>query len=309
MDVREATHEFQQAKLHLSRFTRSGYKQRLAVFASWCEQQGLTLETITVRHVRAFIEDVRKRMGKQGSPVRSTTTRTYAQVIKEFLLWCAKEEEFEEFVSPRLATRVEVPRAERPIIETFTPEQLAALFQAADLQPFAVRDKALLAVLIDTGARVGEICDLTLDCVWLDADDSYIKVTGKGRKEREIALGRTARIALRRYITRYRKPKHAGCSHVFLARTGEPLTVSGLQQLIVRLGEDAHIKGVRCSPHTFRHTFACQYLLGGGDIYKLSRLMGHTSVKVTERYLGAIKSKQARQGGHSVLNHLKDTTK
>lgn len=82
--------------------------------------------------------------------------------------------------------------------------------------------------------------------------------------------------------------------------------VSGLEQIIRPIGSRARIKGVRVSPHTFRHTYATLYLLNNnGDIYKLSRLMGHTSVKVTERYLGAIKAKQAREGGQSVLDQLK----
>ena len=159
-------------------------------------------------------------------------------------------------------------------------------------------------MLLDTGVRASELVGLTLDCTWLDPDDSYLKVMGKGRKEREVPLGRTARTALRRYITRYRKPRTAAEQHVFLGRTGEPLQVSGLEQIVRPIGQRARIKGVRCSPHTFRHTFACQYLLAGGDIYKLSRIMGHTSVKVTEKYLSSVKAKQARQG-ESVLDRLK----
>ncbi|HYT34088.1 MAG TPA: site-specific integrase, partial [Ktedonobacteraceae bacterium] len=85
------------------------------------------------------------------------------------------------------------------------------------------------------------------------------------------------------------------------------LSVSGLEQIITQLGERAHITGVRCSPHTLRHTWAVRYLLNGGDLYKLSRLMGHTSVKITERYVASMRAWQARQGGQSVLDHLKDS--
>jgi site-specific recombinase XerD len=140
--------------------------------------------------------------------------------------------------------------------------------------------------------------------VWLDADDSYLKVNGKGRKQREVPLGRHSRTALRRYITRYRRPKDKAEKRVFLSRTGTPLTLSGLDQIIREIASRARIKGAHA--HRFRHTFACQYLVNGGDVYKLSRLMGHSSVKITERYLGAVKAKQARQG-QSVLDHLQET--
>jgi len=274
------------------------------VFTSWCEQQGLELEAITARHIRTFIDAVASRPGQKGSTLRPSSVRLYITTVKTFLSWCSKEEDFEELVSPKIVSRIPTPRIAPPLIETFTPEQIAALFVATEEQPFPVRDRAILSLLLDTGIRASELVGLTLDCCWLDPDDSYLLVHGKG-KSREVPLGRTARTALRRYVTRHRHPRQASEQHVFLGRTGEQLMVSGLEQIIRPIGSRARIKGVRCSPHTFRHTFACMYLLGGGDIYKLSRLMGHESVKITERYLGAIKAKQARQGGESVLDRLK----
>jgi len=305
MDVRSAYEEFLAAKSPNARTTQRGYRIRLSIFVSWCEAHQLELQQLTTKHVRAFIEDVGKRQGMKSERLASSTVRQYAMTVKNFLAWCAREEEFEELISSRVVARIALPRAEQTVIETFTPAQLEAMLRAIDRQPYPVRDKAILSLLIDTGIRASELCGLTLNCVWLESDDSYIKVLGKGRKEREIPLGRAARIALRRYITRYRGGSES--PYVFLSRTGRmgaPLTVHGLAELIEHLGEHARIKGVRCSPHTFRHTFACQYLLNGGDIYKLSRLMGHTSVKITERYLQAINAKQVRRESHSVLDNL-----
>lgn len=307
MQVSIAVKEFLAAKLIMSKHTQRNYKRYLGMFADWCSEQGLELEQVSARHVRAFLDMVSKRPGHTGGLLKHSTLRIYAISVKAFLNWCSKEEEFEDVVSSKVAARVELPKSDQGVIETFSPEQLTAFFRAAEQQPepLNVRDKAILAVLIDTGIRASELCGLTLDCVWLNADDSYIKVTGKGRKFREVPLGRAARIALRRYITRYRRARHKGEEHVFLSHVGTPLTTRGLDETIRRLGRAARIKGVRCSAHTFRHFFACQFLISGGDIYKLSRLMGHTSVKVTERYLGAVKAKQARQG-QSVLDHLKE---
>jgi len=305
MDVREAVESFLDSRHTLSPATQRGYTINLTIFATWCEAHGLALEQLTAKHVRQFVEDVSKRPGLKGSEhLHSATISKYAINVKTFLAWCSRDEEFEDSVSVKVVNHIALPRIEQQVIERFTPEQLQALLRATDKQLYDVRDKAIVSVLIDTGIRAAELCGLVLKCVWLDSDDSYIRVLGKGRKEREVPLGRAARIALRRYITRYRHPKNEAEQHVFIARGGKPLTVHGLLQVIEQLGERTRIRDVRVSPHTFRHTFAVQFLLNGGDIYKLSRLMGHTSVKITERYLQAVNAKQARSSNHSVLDNL-----
>lgn len=308
MKVSTAVAEFLSAKVHLSAYTRRSYRQRLGMFATWCAEHNLVLERLTARSIRAFLQDVSKRHGPHGAPIQNSTLRVYGTAVKTFVTWAAREsEDLDAAISPTIAARVGTIPVETKVIQVFTSSQIAALFAAAEHGTFAARDKALLAVLVDTGARVSEVIGLTLDCMWLEADDSYILIKGKGRKQREVPLGRVARLALRRYITRYRKPAHKAEPHVFLAQGGRPITVSGLSQLIVHLGQKAGITGVRCSPHTFRHTFATRYLLdGNGDIYKLSRLMGHGSVRVTEQYARSISARQARLGSYSMLDHLKE---
>ena len=305
MDVREAVTEFLHSRHTLSPATQRGYAINLGIFTAWCEAHNLSLEQLTARHVRQFVEDMSKRPGLKGSEhLQSATIAKYAINVKTFLGWCSRDEEFEDVVSSKTVNHVAIPRIEQQVIATFTSEQVQALLRATERQLYDVRDRAIVSVLIDTGIRASELCGLVLKCVWLDSDDSYIRVLGKGRKEREVPLGRAARIALRRYITRYRHPKNEAEQHVFIARGGKPLTLHGLLQVIEQLGERTRIRDVRVSPHTFRHTFAVQFLLNGGDIYKLSRLMGHTSVKVTERYLSSVSSKQARSDNHSVLDNL-----
>jgi len=91
---------------------------------------------------------------------------------------------------------------------------------------------------------------------------------------------------------------------VFVGRSGDPLTKNGLYQIIKRLGQWAHVKGVRCSPHTFRHTFAALFIKNGGDIYKLSKLLRHSSIGVTEQYLKSLQQSEVRKGTKSVLDSL-----
>src|SRR5579859_2804880 len=108
----------------------------------------------------------------------------------------------------------------------------------------------------------------------------------QGNKWREVGLGKASRTALHKYTRRYRKaPKEN--SFVFLSRFNQPLTRSGLNQVLYRLAEFAGIDQ-RVSAYVWRHTSAVGYLSNGGDVYKLSRLMGHTGIVVTENYLRAL---------------------
>jgi integrase/recombinase XerD len=98
-----------------------------------------------------------------------------------------------------------------------------------------------------------------------------------------------------KYISHYRKPASKKDAYVFVNHSGQPLTSDGAEQPLIEVKRRAGIEGVRVSAHTFRHTFARMYLEQGGEIYKLSRLMGHSSVEVTEEYLKDFKVRAARQ--------------
>lgn len=307
MKVSQAVEEYRYAILDRSPRTQYWNMEKLERFAVWCEQEQLELESLKAPHIRRYLESVKQRPNlNTGKPLSSHTVRGYAQVIKTFLNWCSQEDGYEELVSEKLPKRMEMPHVNVKVIETFTPDHIKRLFAASEKEftpTLTMRDKAIVAVLIDTGIRVGELCDLTIDNVFLSPEDAFIKVKGKGRKEREVSLGKQARAALHRYITRYRHaPKNE--QHVFLARNNEPLKTNGVLQLFKRLGEWGKVKGVRCSPHTARHTYAVNYLRAGGDVYVLSRLLGHASIGITETYLRAYKAKDARKGGLSVLDEM-----
>lgn len=307
MQVSQAVEDYRYAILSLSPKTQRWYKEKLGVFAAWCDTEQIQLERVRVADVRRFIDVLRRNpSSRTGKALSSYTLHGYAQVVKGFLNWCAKEDGLEELVSEKTARRVEMPRVDVKVIETFTQDHIRRMVEACSQEyssTLVARDRAILAVLLDTGIRASELVGLVLDNVHLAPHDGYIKVYGKGRKERECGLGKQARTALHRYISRYRHaPK--GEHHVFLSRFNEPLTVDGLGQMVKRLGEWGRVRGVRCSPHTCRHTYAVNYIASGGDVYTLSRLLGHASVQTTENYLRAFKAKDARGKGISILDEI-----
>jgi integrase/recombinase XerD len=292
---------YQGTLANLSPETWQGRDQKLGRFVVWASAHGVTdIEAVTVPHIHRFLSELPAEMA-------DSTRNGYARVLRAFMNYCA----LEELVPERLPRRIQMPKVTLKVIEVFTPDQIKRLLAAAGCEPtpaLVARDRAILAVLFDTGIRAGELCDLTLDNVHFTPTETWLQVMGKGRRERQVGLGDRARMELHRYIHRYRDAPE-GEPHALLSRYGSPVTRSGLLQLFSRLeawaGEE-HFAGVRCSPHTCRHTMAVNYLAHGGDVYKLSRVLGHSTVKTTELYLRAMQAQTAWQG-FSVLDKLTGT--
>jgi integrase/recombinase XerD len=306
MQVHEAFLEYQYAILQLSSETQHWYALRLKRFAEWCAQQGIELQQIKPTTVARYLHELATVPSETtGKLLSSYTVHGHARCVRTFLHWCAAEPQ--EYLPEKVPANLVMPKLKKKIIETFSELQIKALFVAADQGPIksiVIRDKAILAILLDTGIRAAELCGLVLEQVHLTPREGYIRVIGKGDKEREIGLGKRSRQYLHVWIKRYRKAP-VDEPHVFLGHKGLPMSVNGLDQLMRRLARRAKITGVRCSPHTFRHTFSVNFLRQGGDLYVLSRLLGHESVQITTGvYLQALKSDQARKMGKSVLDNL-----
>jgi site-specific recombinase XerD len=297
--LRTAFEDYQLAIARHTPRSQRWAKQKLETFFTFCEAQGLAnLEEVTARDVRRFLADLRDRTSVYGRPLSSYTLHGYVQVVKGFFSWCEKD----GLLDRNLVARAEQVRVDVRIIATFTPEQVKHLFAAARATRHPLRDSAILAVMFDTGIRASELCGLRMEHTHLTPQASYIQVFGKGRKERQVGLGASAAMALKRYQTRERPV--SSLANTFVATGPKTMQVRGLESLFDRLGEAAHIAGVRCSPHDCRHTFAVNYMRAGGNIYALSKLLGHSGVQVTENYLRSFGVEDARQSGISVLDAL-----
>ncbi len=142
------------------------------------------------------------------------------------------------------------------------------------------RDVALLYFLAQTNCRADEARGLRWEDLDLEAGKFGLAlVTGKGRKSRIVYLKSEARKALEEWMK-----QHPGGDYVFCnLETGEALTYWGLRQIIVRLKERARLDNKRCNLHSFRHFFAQEYLMGGGDMASLQELMGHGDMSTTKK--------------------------
>jgi len=305
MKVSEAIEQYTFAITHLSPKTQRGYLDCLNRFSKWCDKQGLTLDKVKAIHTRKYLEELRQTPNeKTGQPLSSYYVHYHARSLRAFLRWCSVEEGLDEYVTTR-AAKVTMPRLEKKVISIFTPEEINKLLAACKKEAYPElqsRTRTIILVLLDTGIRASELCDLTLDDVHLTAGNSYIKVRGKGMKEREVGLGNKASKALYTHINRFR---HAPTEerHVFLTRTHTPMTYITLDKVLYRLADWAGVED--CHAHKFRHTFAVRYLEAGGELFDLSRLMGHTTTFVTRLYLEYYTSRQVRMKGISVMDNLK----
>lgn len=306
MRLSEALAEYRLAcrAKNLSEHTWRWYEQKLSVFRSYLEAEGVqTVAELRPATVYRFTEFLQNTPTLNGRGTRSTfTIKGYVEVIKNFLSWAEQEDLIDEKVRKRIPN----PKVEQKVIRIYSREQFDRLMTATDLEPtrmLQLRDKALLCLLLTTGIRAAELCGLRLRD--LDLDGDFIRVHGKGNKQREIGpLGRTCLKHLRRYL---RGMQQDATSPVFLShRTGGALTPDGIDQLIKRLRDHAgeeYFPGIRVSAHTFRHTFAVNFLKQGGNIKQLQLLLGHTSLAVTQRYLEDFEARDARRG-QSVLDQF-----
>ncbi|WP_198158010.1 tyrosine-type recombinase/integrase [Paenibacillus sp. P22] len=172
-------------------------------------------------------------------------------------------------------------KAEKRIIETFSDAQLKAILAAPNRSTFTgYRDYTIMMTLLDTGVRISELAGIRMfDIDW---KARHILVYGKGRKERLVPFSRTLEKALRTYLE---VRGVLETDNLFVNIDNNPFKVRGIQETIADYGKEARIKGVRCSPHTFRHTFAKLYIMNGGDAFSLQKILGHTSLEIVRMYV------------------------
>jgi len=277
-----------------SKFTISSYKQKLGVVIRLLDDlcKVTELEKVTVLHLRQVVQHlltqplgVRVQM-PDNRPLSPNSVRAYVRAVKAFFNWCYQEELIDKSPVARLSS----PSGAKRIKATLKPEHIEEMLASFDTSTtYGFRDYVIFLLLLDTGMRLGEISNLQLS----DVQGSYIKVFGKGRREREIGLHPEVNKMLWKYVHKYR---HADENedHLFMGHRG-PLEHSGITEIVNRAQARSGLQDIKISPHVFRHTFAKMYMQRGGDLFKLSREMGHSDVQITKIYLEDFNSTDARK--------------
>lgn len=276
--------------------TLEWHRTALGFFSRFlAEERSITLVAeIDAPDISAWFASMRKTPASRGHIRSERTIQTYARSVCAFFHWLVRRELLERNPFDRVA----FPKVGKPLIRTISPEEFERLLLACtppnEAGPIAtraaVRNRAILWVLLDTGIRVSELCGLRLSD--FDRKHGVFTVKGKGSKERRIALGQNCLRNLLYYLDRHRPSDEelaewgsAGEDHLFLSETRLPLTKNGVTLLFARLKKRAGITDKRVSPHILRHTFAIRYLKAGNDPFSLQELLGHEDMATVKLYM------------------------
>lgn len=275
------------------------------------EEAAPTLESLTPARIRAFQTYLREERpeGRFGSDtanarrtVRPSTVHTYYRCLRAFVNFSVAEGLLDE--TP--LRNVKPPRVPNDQVAPFTAEQVQALVDAARRTRAAERDVALVLMLVDTGVRVSELCGLAVGEV--DRSTGELTVLGKGNKRRRVYMGLAARRALWRYLEAERRhalPDEPLFISIGGNQPGAALLPNGVFQIIQKLGQAAGLREP-AGCHRLRHTFAVSFLRSGGSVLELQKLLGHTDLTMTRRYVALAEADLARaHRGASPADNMK----
>lgn len=282
--------------LDRSPHTLEFYQKELRKFMVTLENNGvktnlkaLTSEIITREYIMYHMDELDAKYATIAATLRA---------LRAFLNWAVDKERVIKF-SPM--EDVTIGKVRPRTIETFTRSQLRDLFEQPDLSLFVgIRDYAMLTLFIETGIRVRELSDIKLDDVRFS--DNQILIRGKNGEDRLVPFQTHTRRVLREYI---KARGESDIDNLFVSHDDLPMNRDSVRRRIVKYGRMANITNVRCSPHTFRHTFAKMYIQNGGDVFSLQSILGHKSMEMVRVYVNLFSNEVAEaHAKFSPIEHL-----
>jgi integrase/recombinase XerD len=275
----------------LSKNTIFAYTCDLAQFAHFLIQQDV-VDWISV-HESALTDWTaalsRAELARSSQSRKLSAVRMFARhLVRENI----RKDDFTELVS--------APKLTRKLPEVLTHDELKRLLAApATNTPHGLRDRAIIELFYSSGLRVSELCDILLQSINLD--DGYVRVFGKGSKERIAPIGRAAVTAVRDYLSGGRPHfiKAKTGSELFLSQQGRAISRKMIWVLIKQYAAKAGIKK-SIKPHLLRHSFATHLLEGGADLRAIQEMLGHSDISTTQIYT-AVQS--ARLADEHALYH------
>ncbi len=259
----------------LSKKTLEAYSKDLCQFSAFMEKAGVRRpEDCKTSHILDWLSHLKKRGITAPSSSRKLSS------LRGFFKYLLLEERID--ASP--TSVIGNPRTGRRLPEVLSTEEVDRLLSMPDTQdPIGLRDRAILETMYSCGLRATETVELLMDQI--DFDSSFLKITGKGEKERIVPLGKEASYWLMEYVKKARPSlqKRAKAFHCFLSARGKSLTRQRLWQIIKGYGMLAGL-GNKIHPHSLRHSFATHLLEGGADIRAVQMLLGHSDISTTQIY-------------------------
>ena len=218
-------------------------------------------------------EQIIRRIAELKTANSNISVNTYLRAVNAYFRWLHTE---------RGETLLHIPRLkeEQKILTTFTPEQVVRIVNAKPVRRNETRARVAALTALDTGMRIQELLNLRRPDA--DFDNLLFRVHGKGNKHRLVPMSIELRKLLWRYLSQHQFDR-VFCTHNGTSPSQRNLS-RDFKLLCARLG----ITGVRVSFHTLRHSFAVEYLKAGGNVLYLQRILGHTTLEMTNRYVRSL---------------------
>lgn len=272
-------------KRQLSPNTYNDYQRTFQRFAAY--HADCAIESITPNHVRRFLNHIAAEQDANGATISDKTLSNIWVALSALFTWA----ETELGIAHPIRDRVKRPQYKPKPIQPYTQDEINAILRVTDQtttwrtrngsiatskRPTALRDRAIILTLLDTGIRATECCNLSYSD-YDAANDRLLIQHGKGDKARYVYIGESTRRALWRYL--------AGrtVGPLFATRTNTHLDRSELRKLIERLGRRANVR--HANAHRFRHTFAVAFLRNGGNVFALKEILGHATLDTIKIYV------------------------
>ena len=228
---------------------------------------------------------------EQGRSMSPFTVQCKVRALKAFSSWLCVE----GYTTDNLLANIKLPKAPLKIVQPLTTDEIEKLISAQNpLTAIGCRDIAILVTLLDTGIRLSELANLLFEDTHIE--EGYLKVTGKGNKERVVPIGALTQKMLWRYIFHFRpEPATALDNYLFLTLDGKHLLPNAVRLVLHRWGKRAGVP--RLHAHLCRHTYATNFLTHKcGDVFRLKLILGHSTLEMVNRYVHFASAQDLVQG-------------
>lgn len=251
------------------------YRNELTWFQRTLEKQNKSTEPVDI--TLTTVQDNVILFLKETEGCRVTSINTLLRAVRIFFKFLYNN----GYLSDNPVETLPLLKTDKTAVETFSNDQVASLLRQPDQATFTgVRDYVMLLTFLETGIRLREMAEVKVsDVRW---EDSQILIHGKNRSDRLVPFQRTLLRALKRWTTIRGQVDH---EYLFINIDNGPLSKRQIQSRVTKYGRMADITGVRCSPHTMRHTFAKMSVLNGANVFHLQKILGHSSLDMVKVYV------------------------
>ena len=239
------------------------------------------ITTNNLREFLAYLRDTPHRFNstcpRAMKPINSTTVQKYYRALSALFNWLVNEEQ----ISSNPLIKIKVPKAEKKVIKALSTNEINKLLSVFSNTFEGKRNKAMILILVDCGLRLGAL--LNIKMADINLEQQLMKVDGK-TGERVVRFGTTTARVLSKYL-KVRQSVNGHNDSLWITSEGISLKHSSVGTMFIKLSKKS---GIAVHPHLLRHTFATLWLKNGGDSLMLQRLLGHTTLMMTNRYCQAV---------------------